>query len=107
MGVWFSCPRWLELPPKRWARLLTSTRNRHANRPSALALFLLSTATFLPLVPLPKVQAATTGNLAITVYNVDGSPAYSLGGTTNVRLYDSTYTSIISSATIDSNSQLS
>src|SRR5207245_7512276 len=74
---------------------------------SALALFLLSTATILPLVPLPKVEAATTSNLAIKIYNVDGSPAYSLGGTTNVRLYDSTYTSFIRSATIDSNSQVS
>jgi len=55
----------------------------------------------------PKLSVyATIGNLVVTVYNIGGVPAYSLGGTTRVNLYNASY-SYLGTQVINSNSQAS
>jgi hypothetical protein len=71
----------------------------------AFSIFLITILLSQAFYPKLPVYAAN-GNLIVTVYNIGGAPAYSLGGTTRVILYDASY-SYLGTQVINSNSQAS
>lgn len=52
------------------------------------------------------VVSSAVGGLRLTIYNSDGTLAYSLGGTTTVKLWSGNYASYIGSSNINSSSQV-